>query len=131
MQRRERHGLSRVHLAARAGMSPRQLARTEAGENLGLALLERLAKALRCTPADLLRPVPFTRQLRALAGQIAEMDTRTAEQLSWRVDPRPLLFQAVRLLVLREGVGPVIMELGRVIARLTKEPQEAAEDLES
>jgi putative transcriptional regulator len=60
---RERRGLSQAELAKRVGVRQATISRleTEDSRRIELDVLDALARALRCEPADLLERVPSAR----------------------------------------------------------------------
>jgi XRE family aerobic/anaerobic benzoate catabolism transcriptional regulator len=65
---REARGLTQEELAELTGLSPRQMQRVEAGEaNLAVVMLAELARALRCSVADLFGPT--TRRIKRRPGR--------------------------------------------------------------
>lgn len=107
---RRRRGWSRSELSRRSGISVRFLARVESGEgNISVSRLEELARALTCSPADLITELPARRVVVLLGMRGAGKST---------VGP-----------LVARGLGVAFVELDRLVVERSGLPLEQLFDL--
>lgn len=118
------HGLSRRELSERSGVSPRYLAKLEAGDgNISIGLLHRIAVALGIPIEHLLRPSSLPAQdLAKLTDLFVQADAATRARVMQVLDPSSTLSQKAQRLCLVGLRGAGKSTLGAMLAAACDAP---------